>query len=417
MPQDLPVSPLAPKKMAKPKALGHVRLSALASGARYQGRDDVLLVALPAGSTVAGVFTQSKMPSAAVDLSRANLRAAKGKARALLVNAGNANASTGQAGAKAALVTAQATAEQIGCKPHEVLVASTGVIGEVLETAPVLKAVQQADGAADWQAAARAIMTTDTFPKLATATAKFGKEQVTLTGIAKGSGMIAPDMATMLAFIFTDAALPVAVLQKLLSQTNQDSFNCVTVDSDTSTSDTCLLVATGEKKIAGAAVRSANDKRLAAFQKALAAVMQDLAQQVARDGEGISKLMTIEVAGAESDAAARRIGLAIGNSPLVKTAIAGEDANWGRSVMAIGKSGEKAERDRLAISIGGIKVARSGKVVPGYKEAPVARHMKGKEISIAVNVGADKGKGKGKARIWASDLTHGYISINADYRS
>jgi glutamate N-acetyltransferase/amino-acid N-acetyltransferase len=211
--------------------------------------------------------------------------------------------------------------------------------------------------------------------------------------------------------------LPVAVLQKLLSQTNQDSFNCVTVDSDTSTSDTCLLVATGEKKIAGAAVRSANDKRLAAFQKALAAVMQDLAQQVARDGEGISKLMTIEVAGAESDAAARRIGLAIGNSPLVKTAIAGEDANWGRIVMAIGKSGEKAERDRLAISIGGIKVARSGKVVPGYKEAPVARHMKGKEISIAVNVGADKGKGKGKARIWASDLTHGYISINADYRS
>jgi glutamate N-acetyltransferase/amino-acid N-acetyltransferase len=417
MPQDLPVSPLAPKKMAKPKALGHVRLSALASGARYQGRDDVLLVALPAGSTVAGVFTQSKMPSAAVDLSRANLRAAKGKARALLVNAGNANAFTGQAGAKAALVTAQATAEQIGCKPHEVLVASTGVIGEVLETAPVLKAVQQADGAADWQAAARAIMTTDTFPKLATATAKFGKEQVTLTGIAKGSGMIAPDMATMLAFIFTDAALPVAVLQKLLSQNNQDSFNCVTVDSDTSTSDTCLLVATGEKKIAGAAVRSANDKRLAAFQKALAAVMQDLAQQVARDGEGISKLMTIEVAGAESDAAARRIGLAIGNSPLVKTAIAGEDANWGRIVMAIGKSGEKAERDRLAISIGGIKVARSGKVVPGYKEAPVARHMKGKEISIAVNVGADKGKGKGKARIWASDLTHGYISINADYRS
>jgi glutamate N-acetyltransferase/amino-acid N-acetyltransferase len=417
MPQDLPISPLAPKKMAKPKALGHVRLSALASGARYQGRDDVLLVALPAGSTMAGVFTQSKMPSAAVDLSRANLRAAKGKARALLVNAGNANAFTGQAGAKAALVTAQATAEQIGCKPHEVLVASTGVIGEVLETAPVLKAVQQADGAADWQAAARAIMTTDTFPKLATATAKFGKEQVTLTGIAKGSGMIAPDMATMLAFIFTDAALPVAVLQKLLSQTNQDSFNCVTVDSDTSTSDTCLLVATGEKKIAGAAVRSANDKRLAAFQKALAAVMQDLAQQVARDGEGISKLMTIEVAGAESDAAARRIGLAIGNSPLVKTAIAGEDANWGRIVMAIGKSGEKAERDRLAISIGGIKVARSGKVVPGYKEAPVARHMKGKEISIAVNVGADKGKGKGKARIWASDLTHGYISINADYRS
>ena len=421
MPQELPVSPLAPKKIAKPKQLGKLRLSALASGARYKGRDDVLLVALPKGSTVAGVFTQSKMPSAAVDLSKANLRAAKGRARAILVNAGNANAFTGKAGAQAAAVTAKAAAEKLGCKADEVLVASTGVIGEVLETAPILKALAKAEGKSDFQAAARAIMTTDTFPKLASATAKFGKETVTLTGIAKGSGMIAPDMATMLAFVFTDAALPSAVLQKLLSQANSASFNCVTVDSDTSTSDTCLLVALGEKKISGAAVKSAEDKRLIAFQKALSAVMQNLAQQVARDGEGITKLMTIDVAGAENDAAARRIGLAIGNSPLVKTAIAGADANWGRIVMAIGKSGEKAERDRLAISIGGIKVARSGKVVPGYQEAPVARHMKGKEISIAVNVGADKGKikgkGKGKARIWASDLTHGYISINADYRS
>jgi len=415
MPQDFPVSPLAPKKIMNPKRLGSVRLTALASGARYKGRDDVLLVALPPGSTAAGVFTQSKMPSAAVDLSKANLRAAKGRARAILVNAGNANAFTGKAGAKAALVTAQAAAKQIGCKADEVLVASTGVIGEVLETAPILSALQNAAGDSGFQAAARAIMTTDTFPKLASATAKFGKQTVTLTGIAKGSGMIAPDMATMLAFVFTDAALPAAVLQKLLNQTNRESFNCVTVDSDTSTSDSCFLVATGEKKISGAALKSADDKRLAAFQKALAALMQNLAQQVARDGEGITKLMTIDVAGAQSDAAARRIGLAIGNSPLVKTAIAGEDANWGRIVMAIGKSGEQAERDRLSISIGGIKVARNGKVVPGYKEAPVARHMKGKEVSIAVNVGVNKGKGK--ARIWASDLTHGYISINADYRS
>lgn len=417
MPQKLPVSALAPKKLARPKKLEGVRLSTLASGARYKGRDDVLLVELAQGSTAAGVFTRSKMPSAAVDLSRAHLAASKGRARALLVNAGNANAFTGKAGAKAAAQTAKAAATHIGCDAGAVLVASTGVIGEVLEAAPIERVLVKADGGADWQAAARAIMTTDTFPKLATAKARFGKETVQITGIAKGSGMIAPDMATMLAFIFTDASIPTSILKKLLSATNQDSFNCVTVDGDTSTSDTCLLVATGAKKLSGAALKTPTDKRLAAFKKALAEVMENLAMQVARDGEGISKLMTIHVAGAENDAAARQIGLAIGNSPLVKTAIAGGDANWGRIVMAIGKSGEKAERDRLAISIGGVKVARHGKVVPGYKEAPVARHMKGKEISISVHVGANKGKGKGKARIWASDLTHGYISINADYRS
>ena len=417
MVKKLPVSPLAPKKTAKPKALSGMRLSAMASGARYKGRDDVLLVELDKTARIAGVFTRSKMPSAAVDLSRAHLAATKGRARAILVNAGNANAFTGAAGAKAAALTAQAAAQKIGCAPHDVLVASTGVIGEVLETAPLLKALEEADGMADWQAAARAIMTTDTFPKLASASAKFGNQTVTLTGIAKGSGMIAPDMATMLAFVFTDAALPVGVLKKLLSAANAESFNCVTVDGDTSTSDTCLLVATGAKPINGATIKSADDKRLAAFKKALSDLMQDLAQQVARDGEGITKLMTIEVSGAENNAAARRIALAIGNSPLVKTAIAGADANWGRIVMAVGKSGEKAARDKLAISIGGVKVARNGKVVPGYKEAPVARHMKGKEISIAVNVGVKSGKGAGQARIWASDLTHGYISINADYRS
>ena len=417
MVKKLPVSPLAPKKTAKPKALSGMRLSAMASGARYKGRDDVLLVELDKTARVAGVFTRSKMPSAAVDLSRAHLAATKGRARAILVNAGNANAFTGAAGAKAAALTAKAAAQKISCAPHDVLVASTGVIGEVLETAPLLKALEEADGMADWQAAARAIMTTDTFPKVASASAKFGNQTVTLTGIAKGSGMIAPDLATMLAFVFTDAALPVGVLKKLLSAANAESFNCVTVDGDTSTSDTCLLVATGAKPINGATIKSADDKRLAAFKKALSDLMQDLAQQLARDGEGITKLMTIEVSGAENNAAARRIALAIGNSPLVKTAIAGADANWGRIVMAVGKSGEKAARDKLAISIGGVKVARNGKVVPGYKEAPVARHMKGKEISIAVNVGMKSGKGAGQARIWASDLTHGYISINADYRS
>ena len=417
MVKKLPVSPLAPKKPVKPKPLAGMRLNAMASGARYKGRDDVLLVELDKTARLAGVFTRSKMPSAAVDLSRAHLAATKGRARAILVNAGNANAFTGAAGAKAAAATAAAAARKIGCAPQDILVASTGVIGEVLETAPLLKALEKAGGRTDWQAAARAIMTTDTFPKLASASARFGNQTVTLTGIAKGSGMIAPDMATMLAFVFTDAALPVGVLKKLLSAANADSFNCVTVDGDTSTSDTCLLVATGAKPINGAPIKSADDKRLAGFKKALSGLMQNLAQQVARDGEGITKLMTIEVSGAENNLAARQIALAIGNSPLVKTAIAGGDANWGRIVMAVGKSGEKAERDKLAISIGGVKVARQGKVVPGYKEAPVALHMRGKEIFITVNVGVKTGKSAGKARIWASDLTHGYISINADYRS
>jgi glutamate N-acetyltransferase/amino-acid N-acetyltransferase len=417
MVQKLPVSPLAPKKPAKPKALCGARLSAMASGARYKGRDDLLLVELDKSARIAGVFTTSKMPSAAVDLSRRHLAVGRGRARAILVNAGNANAFTGAAGAKAAAAMAAAAAQKIGCMPEDILVASTGVIGELLDIAPLQQAIDKADGRADWHAAARAIMTTDTFPKMASASAKFGNQTVTLTGIAKGSGMIAPNMATMLAFVFTDAALPVGVLKKLLNAANADSFNCVTVDGDTSTSDTCLLVATGAKPITGAAIKSAEDKRLAAFKKALSGVMQNLAQQVARDGEGVTKLMTIEVSGAENNAAARNIALAIGNSPLVKTAIAGGDANWGRIVMAVGKSGEKAERDKLAISIGGVKVAKNGKVVPGYKEAPVARHMKGKEISIAVHVGVKSGKGAGQARIWASDLTHGYISINADYRS
>ena len=426
MAADLPVSPLAPKKFPKLPPIAGVTLTALASGSRFKGRDDLLLVTMPAGTTVAGLFTTSKMPSAAVDLSRAHLSgggANKGEARALVVNAGNANAFTGKAGAKAALATAKGAADIIGCKSEEVFVASTGVIGEDLDPQPLIAAMGQADltkgdaKAADWQAAAHAIMTTDTFAKAATRQAKFGRETITLNAIIKGSGMIAPDMATMLAFIFTDAALPAGVMQKLLRDANATSLNCVTVDSDTSTSDTCLMFATGAKKITGAPLRAASDKRLAPLKKALGELMQDLAVQLASDGEGITKLMTIEVAGAADDAAARNIALAIGNSPLVKTAVAGEDANWGRIVMAVGKSGEEAERDRLAIKIGGHAVARKGRAAAGYDERPIAKHMKGARVHIDVNVGAKGGKGKGKARIWASDLTHGYISINADYRS
>ena len=413
------VSPLAPKKLARLPDINGVAVCTASSGTRYGGRDDVLLMRFPKATKVAGVFTRSQMPSAAVDVSRRHLSG--GRARGLVVNAGNANAFTGKAGDKAALAMAKGAARLIGCATEDVFVASTGVIGEALDPKPLIAALEKADnkaadrakGEADWQQAAQAIMTTDTFPKLATQQAKFGKHQITLNGFVKGSGMIAPDMATMLAFIVTDAALPAGLLQKLLRTVNADTFNCVTVDSDTSTSDTCLLFATGEKALGGAPLRTLDDRRLKPLRQALAALMQDLAMQLAGDGEGISKLMTIEVTGAASDAAARRIALAIGNSPLVKTAVAGEDANWGRIVMAVGKSGEAASRDRLAISIGGVRVAKNGRVVAGYKEAPVARHMKGRQISICVDVGI----GKGRARIWASDLTHDYVSINADYRS
>ena len=428
MPQDLPPSPFAPKKPAKLSPIEGVQLTVRASGTRYKGRNDVLMMQFPKGTKVAGVFTRSKMPSAAVDLSRQHLQAAAGggKARALVVNAGNANAFTGKAGAKAALAMAKGVAKLTDCAVEDVFVASTGVIGEDLDAAPLIAALsdktpdkqvgKQADGDS-WQAAAQAIMTTDTFAKLASQTVRFGAHEVTLNAIAKGSGMIAPDMATMLCFIVTDAALPVGLLQKLLRAENEQSFNCVTVDSDTSTSDTCLLFATGSKKLSGAPLRSIDDKRLAGFRKGLRALMQDLAMQLAGDGEGISKRMTIDVKGAATDAAAKNIALAIGNSPLVKTAVAGEDANWGRIVMAVGKSGEAAERDRLSIDIGGVQVARKGRAVANYREAPVAKHMRGREVHIAVNVGALGGRGKGQARIWASDLTHGYISINADYRS
>jgi glutamate N-acetyltransferase/amino-acid N-acetyltransferase len=358
------------------------------------------------------VFTRNRCPGAPVDWCRAILPA--GRARALVVNAGNANVFTGRAGQEATRATAEAAAALVGCPARQVFLASTGVIGEVLPHArltaalPALHAGLRPDG---WEAAARGIMTTDTFPKAAIRTARIGEAEVRIIGIAKGSGMIAPDMATMLCFVFTDAKIPAPALQTALARGVDASFNCVTVDSDTSTSDTVLLFATAEARhvpvpeLGGAVLRD--------FRTRLNEVLLDLALAVVRDGEGAQKLVRIDVTGAVSARSARRVALAIGNSPLVKTAIAGEDANWGRIVMAVGKSGEPADRDRLGVAVGGVWMAREGSVVPGYDEAPVVAHMKGREITIAV----DLGLGRGQATAWTCDLTHGYIDINGSYRS
>jgi glutamate N-acetyltransferase/amino-acid N-acetyltransferase len=406
-----PVSPLAPQAIADLEPLAGVRIAVAEAGIRYRGRPDVLLAVLPEGTTVAGCFTTSRSSSAPVDWCKANLR--HGKARVLVVNAGNANAFTGKAGAATVSAVAAAAARLFDCRKAEVYQASTGVIGEPLDAGlittvlPSLARSAQDDG---WAAAARAIMTTDTFPKVARATVRLGGQSVTIQGIAKGSGMIAPDMATMLSFIFTDAAISHRVLQALLRASVAKSFNCVTVDGDTSTSDTVLLFATGT---ANAKPMHAKDPRLGAFASALDGVCHDLALQVARDGEGAEKLIEIAVEGAASDKAARRIAMSIANSPLVKTAVAGEDANWGRIVMAIGKAGEKADRDRLRIRIGGIQVAARGMRDPSYREADIMPHMKGRHILIEAHVGI----ASGRARVWTCDLTHRYIDINGSYRS
>ncbi|MGH6933939.1 MAG: bifunctional glutamate N-acetyltransferase/amino-acid acetyltransferase ArgJ [Dongiaceae bacterium] len=405
-------SPLAPSATPDLPAIPGVRLATRACGIRYRGRADVCLIGFDKGTTVAGVFTRSLTASAPVERCRKHLKG--GRARAIIVNSGNANAFTGKAGAAAVDRTVKAVAAKLGCRPAEVFVASTGVIGEPL---PDDRIIANLDGLAaeldsgKWAAAAAAIMTTDTFPKTATRRGYIDGMPVTINGIAKGSGMIAPDMATMLAFVATDAKLPAVVLQKLLVAGADRSFNSITVDGDTSTSDSLLLGATGAAR--HRPVKSAGDRHLGDFKAKLDDLLIDLACQVARDGEGASRFITIDVTGADSDAAARRIGLAIGNSPLVKTAIAGGDANWGRVVMAVGKAGEKANRDRLKIAIGGVVIAEKGQRKPDYDEAPVAQHIKGREISIAVDVGV----GKGRARVWTCDLTHGYIDINADYRS
>jgi glutamate N-acetyltransferase / amino-acid N-acetyltransferase len=405
-------SPFAPKSFTTLPEVAGVRLGGIAAGVKYKGRPDLFMAELDPGTTVAGVLTTSLTRSSAVDWCAQVLK--KGAARAMLVNAGNANAFTGKAGMEGTEAMAEVAAAAVGCKKKEVLVASTGVIGQKLPTDRISKAVPRLHAnlkPTGWPTAARAIMTTDTFPKGASATCEIGGVEVTIAGFAKGSGMIAPDMATMLAFVFTDANIPHAVLQKLLRKATDKTFNCITVDGDTSTSDTLLLAATG--KAGNTAPKKASDKALKGFRAALLDVLTQLAHHVVKDGEGASKFVTIDVTGAASDAAARKIGLSIANSPLVKTAIAGEDANWGRIVMAVGKAGERADRDRLTVAMGGTVIAEQGEGVQGYDEAPVTAHLKGREIDIEVDVGV----GRGKARVWTCDLTHAYIDINADYRS
>ena len=407
------VSPLAPVHVPDLPVIAGVRLATAAAGIRYAGRTDVLLALFEPGTTAAGVFTRSKCPSAPVEWCRAHLK--PGTARALVVNSGNANAFTGKSGRDACKFTAEIAARAIGCKPKDIFLASTGVIGEPLKTQAfdgVMEGLVANAQPGDFLAAARAIMTTDTFPKVATATVKIGKAKVTINGIAKGAGMIAPDMATMLSFIFTDAAISAAALQSLLKEGVADTFNAVTIDGDTSTSDTLMIFATGKATGVPRVARAA-DPRLKDFKKALHTVLANLSEQVARDGEGARKLVEILVEGAVSKASARRIAMSIANSPLVKTAIAGEDANWGRVVMAVGKAGEPADRDRLSIWFGGIRVAHKGKRDPGYDEARVSAAMKEPEIRLKVALGL----GKGRDRVLTCDLTKEYVAINGDYRS
>ena len=384
------VSPLAPKSFPKLPPLAGIRLATTAAGIRYQQRTDVLLALLAPGTQVAGVFTKSRTASAPVLWCQDKLKD----------------------GVRDVANEASAVA---GCRPQEVFMASTGVIGEPLPTSKIIRVLSdlaRQTAAGNWRAAADAIMTTDTFPKAATATANIDGVKVTINGIAKGSGMIAPDMATMLSFVFTDANLPASVLQECLSAGIGPSFNAITVDSDTSTSDTLMLFATG-KGGKHAAIAKASDKNLTEFRRALDGLLLDLALQVVRDGEGAQKLIRIDVTSAESDGAAKRIALSVANSPLVKTAIAGNDANWGRIVMAVGKSGEAADRDLLKISFGGHVVAEKGMRAVKYNEATATKAVSGREVNIAI----DLGLGKGKARVWTCDLTHGYIDINGSYRS
>ena len=375
----------------------------------------MLLALFDRGTAVAGVFTRSKCPSAPVDWCRARMR--RGAARALVVNSGNANAFTGKSGRAATELTAELAASAAGCEPDDVFLASTGVIGEPLDATKFADVIDRlVDDAAPggWDKAAQAIMTTDTFPKGAAAVVRLGASAVTICGIAKGAGMIAPDMGTMLSFVFTDAPIAPAVLRALLRQGVEDTFNAVTIDGDTSTSDTLLVFATGAAAARGVAkITSMTDQRLAAFRKGFDAVLANLAEQVARDGEGARKLVEIIVEGAKSKRSARRIALSIANSPLVKTAIAGEDANWGRVVMAVGKAGEPADRDRLSIWFNGIRVAHKGERDPAYDESAVSAAMKKPEITLKVALGL----GKGRDRVLTCDLTKEYVAINGDYRS
>ena len=409
------ISPFAPQTLPELPAIDGVRMAACAAGIRYPGRTDLLLALFEPATTVAGVLTQSKTASAAVEWCREHLR--HGMARALVVNSGNANAFTGMRGREAVKETAHAAANVADCLEADVYISSTGVIGEPLDPAKFVgRLAELADQALpdSYEMAARAIMTTDTFPKLATRTCEIGGVTVTLNGIAKGAGMIAPDMATMLAFLFTDAAIEPNALHEVMAPLVEDSFNAITIDSDTSTSDTMLLFATGAAARRGAPrISRGDDPRLEGFRDALFALMRDLAHQIVKDGEGLTKFVKVTVTGAESKKAARIIAKSICNSPLVKTALAGEDPNWGRIVMAVGKSGEAADRDSLSIQFGDIEVAKDGAVAPSYREADGAAYMKHAEIDITVDVGV----GAAQDTMWTCDLTKEYISINADYRS
>lgn len=404
------ISPLTSPFPALPAIAGatpHV----VRAGYKDWGRCDLTYVELAQGTAVAGVFTRNICCSSEVELGRQNI--AQGRARALVVNAGNSNAFTGYRGREAVEQIMEQVSAHLGCTNEEVFVSSTGVIGVPLPKDKARAGVAAALQAepCSWEDAARTIGTTDTFTKGATASAMIGDTRVNFSAIIKGSGMIAPDMATMLGYIFTDAAVDPAFLQECLSAANTRTFSCITVDSDTSTSDTVLAFATG--KAGNAPLTGFDSPGADAFAAALADICRQLAHLVVKDGEGAQKFIAVSVSGAVSDESARKVGLAIANSPLVKTAIAGEDANWGRVVMAVGKAGEPADRDRLSIGFGGIWAARDGQPLADYDEAPVAAHLKGREISLEV----DLGLGDGEATVWTCDLTHGYISINADYRS
>ena len=411
------ISPLAPKRFPKIPAIAGVTLATVAAGLRYRSQLDVLLVETALGTTVAGMLTKSQTASAPVQWCR---KALKGRAaRALVVNSGNANVFTGKVGEQAVTKTVNKAASLLKCPKNNVYVCSTGVIGEDLPVQKILDRLPDLYGSlkpGDWEAAARAIMTTDTFPKGSVRTATIAGKKVTIAGIAKGSGMIAPDMATMLSYVFTDAKIPAKVLQTLTTQFVDQTYNSITVDSDTSTSDTVLLFATGQ----GAAhkkVTAASNPHIKNFCKVLKEVMTDLAHQVVKDGEGASKFIAVTITGAANDTAARRIGLTVANSPLVKTAIAGEDANWGRLIMAVGKALDRVNQKKLKIKMGGILIANGQGAVKGYNERPVAKHLKGQNIDIVIDVGIGSKNGGGKATVWTCDLTHEYISINADYRS
>ncbi|MBV6632008.1 MAG: bifunctional glutamate N-acetyltransferase/amino-acid acetyltransferase ArgJ [Alphaproteobacteria bacterium] len=414
----LAVSPLAPTGFPEMLGVPGVKIATGNSGGRYRGRDDVLFIQMDEPSAVAGVFTQSQTAAAPVLWCRRALE--KGLARSIVVNAGNANAFTGSAGDRLVEATVFAATQMAPdpTPPEQVFIASTGVIGEPLPADMIANALEHiapkladSDQPGGWEAAAKAIMTTDTFAKGASTTCTIGGKTVTVSGIAKGSGMIAPNMATMLGFLFTDADIDQAVLQRLLTTANDRSFNCITVDGDTSTSDTVLLTATG--RAGNQKLTKLNDRGVSTLRAALYRVMEDLAQQIVRDGEGASKFIEVTVTGARSTKSARQVAMSIANSPLVKTAIAGEDANWGRIVMAAGKAGVPFDQNSLTVAVGGIAIAANGERVADYDEAPVAAHMAGDRIEIEVSLGG----GRGKGRVWTCDLTHQYITINADYRS